>query len=450
MPPRSFAKHASTEPIIDLVRAQLDAPALAALRLVSRAARDALVDGRCTRLQLDGYRHEHIWVPLGAAPRLQSLESFHAPFAYTEHPSDCADLAAFVSRLPGSGAALNALTLHFGVTSAGAEPAERLALALSGMACLGSLRLIGGALCLLPALFAPGAAAVRASLWSLSLSGYGRWHDRGVLPSPGGRLPGLPALEKLSIRHIHSSFFDALGPGSLPALRALRLIEEVGTPVHLEPFVAASPLLEDLDVAGNFVPDVARLAGRLRALSALALVVDFDDLDALATDPADDLAAAPLPPLARLSLSVEEWVYEPAELRALLSARWAASLRSLELNDCRPSVLLALAPLQQLRALRLGHVWDFTAAALKPVVAASRAAGAWAPRLVELAIRMTNTNIDAAAVRALLRLPLSRLEYLEIEVGVDRAEWGPLERRCMRALPALEEVAFYPARGATA
>ena len=282
---------------------------------MSRAARDALVDARCTRLwHRDGCGQVHKITPIGAASRLQSLESFST--CEIRSQEGCADLAAFVPCLPGYGATLKELHLHFRRDfEASVQSIEQLGAALRLLIRLESLRLDGSsAVGLLPALFTPGAAAVRTALRSLSLSG----RDRVELPPPGRRLPGLPALTRLSISHLRDSFFDALAPGSLPALRVLRLNEDVHTAVRLEPFVAASPLLEDLDVTGNFVPDVARLAGRLRALSALELHSTGQT----------DLAAAPLPQLTHLSLHNE---MDPSRLAALLSAHWAASLRSLEL-----------------------------------------------------------------------------------------------------------------------
>ena len=523
---------------MELIRGQLGAPALAALRLVCRAARDDLVDGRCARLAPShaGARTAQL---LNAAPRLRRLEALKA---VAGSQAECAALAAFLARLPGGGgrgaASLTRLELEcfargaeprgaaaaaaapdgykwlgaaigglrrleaFEVSmrcnnsddaarllcaiaaGAGATPAAALSLKIGGspgtklaggLAALlprqrlVSLHLKDGALDLLPQLCAPGcgaAAGAAAALTALRSLFIDDWSAQ-LHPPTRARVwdaPWLAQLTKLLIRgrdETARSFFGALAPGALAAVRDLAVLEggDGGLKVEFDNVLAACPspaaALEELALPGLFFTDVARRAELLPALSALSFQSGPEAWERHARAPGAAyaaLAAAPLPPLARLALRVGPWLLErPAYFDALLSARWAAgSLVELSLDGrvtaCDGAGLPLLEALERLRRLERLHLKypHLTAAALERAAAAAAAGGsaaaAWAEGLTEFGWFDAAVRVDE--VRALLTLGFSRLERLSVE-----SEWkarlglepGALEGECRRALPTLRE-----------
>ena len=84
---------------VDVVHSQLPLETLRALRLVCRAARDELVDGRCTRVNIYSFGALR-----AAAPRLRSLTDLNAMqfanFKGDAVADECAALADAIERLP--------------------------------------------------------------------------------------------------------------------------------------------------------------------------------------------------------------------------------------------------------------------------------------------------------------------------------------------------------------
>ena len=349
-------------------------------------------------------------------------------------------------------------------TGAGGAPVAPIALLPLGR--LESLILDddGAARAWLPQLFEPAAAAALTALDTLALV-------NGAAPLPQRpavwRAPWLAQLTKLDFSGPVEAFdrlARALAPGALPRVRELALGTGPGAsrPIPaaaLDALLAAcgpAARLETLCVMTASWQHVAELAARLPALSALLIGPCLDDrphagnsgdLDApfasrvAAVAAIGELKAAPLAPLTRLGLNVEgHWLRAvPRKLGALLAAPWAAaSLVDLELYGALDGsggggggdggsgggggafpALAALAALPSLRALRLRYP-HFTPAALRRVAGDVEArADAWAPRLTDF--ELTEYDVGAAIVRALLLLPFSRLERLCVVGEEDRA-----------------------------
>ena len=320
------------------------------------------------------------------------------------------------------------------------------------LARLESLDLINRSLGFLPQLFEPAAAAALTALRVLMLSSWAEEEPRQLQPAVW-RAPWLAQLTRLDAAG-DGAFCDnicsALAPGSLPALRQVKLHASSGLrPAAFKALLAACnpAALESVNVWGAESADVARFAERLPALAALDVTFRAIPAGAGAAAAYEALQSARLAPLTRLSLSADDWLFDhPARLAALLSAPWAAPLRELGLH-CAPmmdsSHLRSLRALSQLRHLRKLHMVTprLEAAALRQAAAEGSLAASWAPRLAELQIfELWGFTADesADALRELLRLPLiSRIEHLAFDAAArDSSE----EEEFMRALPNLKKL----------
>ena len=392
-------------PALELVRSKLPAPTLGALRLVSRAARDDLVDGRATRVR-------QVWVdaPIAAlasaAPRLRSLAGITVRGIQGElSAGHCAALADALEALPGGGAALRELRLPYihidGDTSAPGELRwrratgahtqclHRLAAAIGRLPGLQVLELaLKGPWGSSVAPLLRAAARLKNSLVRLGLKLSCHWYEGDAPPLPALLLPpqSLNRLESLRLGGDAALL-------SLPALSTGR-------------GAAALTRLRDLELGcpGSGAPC---LRERLRAapwrpcwtsqLTRLA-VSDFYNLLRLAPsgEPLNGEEGAPaLPP-------------PPAPPLAL------PALRALELSACRE---------------RDPPTSDLTDAALRAVLAACDAAA-----LEALAPRRAGGGALREAALALPRLGALVVDAYFVTHGHDAGEGGRAAGRSWRAL----------------
>lgn len=413
-----------------LVRSQLPAPALVALRRVCRAARDDFVDCCYTRarpsqaLVLDAAAP--FVVLAAAAPRLHRLEAIELPEARLG-PREAAALADALAALPRGGAALRELFRLDAATNA-VPQVERLAAALGTLQGLTRLELGVGA-CRGAAALVGGAGALTA-LRRLAISAHrtggpaARWEQlKAALP-----LRRLQCLEALTLRcDAPDAWLPAmLEPNTAAALARLRDLE-----LWLSPQFAQVGALE-VDVAA------AQLRGPwLPHLTRLELTGGRDGIYALATA----LPRGALPALLALSVSgvtstrrdAGQQAVHAAALRALLSAcGGAAALHSLSLACATPAALLAAAEagLPALRALRYygDELW------------ARAGDGAWRALVRAPLARLTRLEIDTPAWLA--EHPLDYAAELD---ALFSARWArSLQALTLRALPKAEGWGWLP------
>ena len=223
--PRTFT-NTNTGPAVELIRSKLPSHTLAALRLVCRAARDELVDGRCTALR-PRYRFLGSVAPvLGAAPRLRCLETLTVPFV--AFASDAAAFAALVARLPGGGAALREVRL--GSIGSAAASSEQLAAAISAMSGLRLLK--ASALCAVAETAAPQLTALGAGIAStpsLLALGIDGGADAVEFDERLGALMPLGRLQRLKLSNnvapaVLSQLAEPDAAAALTALRSLKML----------------------------------------------------------------------------------------------------------------------------------------------------------------------------------------------------------------------------------
>ena len=519
-----------TDLAVELIRAQLPTPTLWQLRLVSRAARDDLVDGRCTHLRRLIWSSD-LWDVRRVAPRLRRLQRL--TLDHLRSAEQCDVLAAFLARLAAGGASLRELGLgyfapqtfeHFRdecFTTATRASVQRLAAAIAALAglelvsttapfypnsksCAALLDVLGAAAgaratrrrvaharvalhltdyrplrasptapllgrieslglesgaaeWALPLFAKPAAAAALTALRSLAVEGSFLIGD--MEPSVW-RAPWFSQLTQLRMagdEQDFSSYARGLAPGSLAALRKLRLSGFHPPAMEdLRALLAAcdAAALRTLTLPLLRLTTVARLTEGLPALERLEL--DVADNAVSEVDPGESpeayeaLRGARLAPLTSLTLSVSKWLLaEPARLSALLSAPWAASLVELGLRgklrgprargapySRAPLPALDLSGLPRLRALRL--IDPHLKPGLLDQAAEAGWADEWAPRLREFSV--SDYFADAFTLDALLCLPFSsRLEALAVGAHLCTG-LGEAMDMCMTALPWLKKV----------
>ena len=345
---------------------------ISTLRLVCRAARDDFVDGRCTKLR--PLRHDpDPALPLAAAPRLRRLECMYVPAV--DQQTKCADVAAFLGRLPGAGAALKELRFRH-IRGDSADPAP-----LS--AAVGAL---------------PGLRLLHAAV----VTGFNARAAAAVLGALGAGLRAAPPAARLSLR-LHGSDWDA-GAADLAALLPLGKLEalEVGaemlqrlTPQLLAPEAAAAlTALRSLDVRMFGVPARAPLADYwavwrapwLAQLATLSILGTAGPLAGLA----GALAPRALASLRGLHISHfgAEEPLPPAVLGALLEACDPATLE--ELSTSGVGYADAARAAERLPALASLGLWmgrrcpqekceALASARLAPLTSLSLDVGGWLP-----------------------------------------------------------------------
>ena len=300
--------------------------ALAALRLVCRAARDDFVDGRVTHLQLERHFSPSTPYSVRMARRLRRLARLVIrDMLCDERP---AAVAAFLSALPGRGAALKELELDT-LWCSGRIQVGELSAALGGLAALDALELavtmhapgdatqVLGALC---------AAAPPAARLALQLDCRGRsWGADEALAAlvPLGRLERLAfEIEMPKAPGVLAQLFEPDTAAALTALRSLA-VSCYGEPPPLRPASGSrAPWLSQLTEL--------RVAGR----GAFAFL-------------SGALAPRALPLLEELSYDAcvdERAPHAPAtDLAALLAACEPAALRSLHAAGVRHNDVVRLA-----------------------------------------------------------------------------------------------------------
>ena len=343
---------------------------------------------------------------------------------------------------------------------------------------------------ILPQLFEREAAAALTALRSLSLIGDfdepdevssdedmedGGAQEGQPLAPPVWHAPWLARLTSLHLAGCRArvrSLGSRLAPaGSLPAVRELSVelpFDNRALPqtVFEALLAACSPAaLGAVTLIGAEHASTARALEAWPALKSLNFYNTPEDAGERPGEAFEELAAARLAPLTRLTLchsvmAADEngyregaWLFEePSRLAALLSAPWAASLEDLCVRsdgswdtifcDHEFRALAALSQLRRLRTFRMHELCLETG--LLERAAAEGWADAWAPQITCLVVE--EPGADADMVRALLRLPLSRLERLDVGGGqVERLSVGDreeLERECMHALPTLRQVSI--------
>ena len=397
---------------IDVVRSKLPTLTLRAVRLVSRAARDDLVDGRATRVR-------RLWADapvdalVGAAPRLRSLVSL-STFSLDERfdamqGADCAPLAAALGRLPAGGAALRELRLRPYPVKGDPGYEQQDADELRGLARLAA------AVARLPALVSFEAAIFCRELNSRSPAA-------AALAAAGARLRQAP--ERLCVSFAQSAGEPAgyvsapdlssvlpPRPQSLRRLETLALGAEaaaVGLPA-LFALEAASALTRlrnlslDLECAAEDPPAVQWHAPWLRQLTRLALIGGKAVRYASRA-----LAPRALPALRVLEAASMGSAHEALSLthvRALLAACDAAALQKLSLRvaglDVQREVAAVLPALRDLELLGASF-W---------------AEPEFAPAGGAFFSDQHTPNRAHAAWRAFCELPLAQLTRLRVDAG---------------------------------
>ena len=385
-------------PALELVRAQLSAPTLGAVRLVCRAARDEFVDALCTRVR-------RVWddVPLASlirvVPRLRSivtLDARHCPLSN----ADCHALAEALARLPGGGAALRELRIG----RIAAEGSRRVYDDISGYGCTIS----DNTECLVDAV------ACLPALESFEVEIHNNCNDvaAALLSTIGQRLQTLTRLRVGVYSEFGSQRVWAACRGllQLQQLEALTLDGDAGKAATLALFeaeAAAAGLarLRDLDItlpdpgpAGWQKPWRAPLLTQLTRLSVAGTVGALQGM-------VKALGARALPALRALKVrqfnSYDDGHLGAGQLRALLAACDAAALEALSLRSVAAAALHGVAAgLPALRALEYDN----------PDFRIEQDRGGWGP------------PSDPHAVanppwRAFLAAPLAPLTRLELEIG---------------------------------
>ena len=297
-PPLTTTKTTTTESCIDVVRSHLPPAALCALRLVSRAARDELVDGRCTALNVWPRLHNSAApaLPVGddfrnlhSLARLRGLASLRVvDCSCYLSLEDCDELAAALARLPNPLAltALDLGTLMIGyrvVTVHGDDgDAEGGALAVS------LWRLIAGVAAVLPRFQA---------LRSLRF-----------------------AVESKKLPEVSQECFNLL----LAATSRLPALVELGAAYNY----LGEDDSDDEDGAASLQLSVSAEQLPLRRLRALELT----RAAAAALFPVLLTAAVASTLTALRALTVDLWLFELESLSELWSAPWLPQLTRLELK----------------------------------------------------------------------------------------------------------------------
>ena len=383
----------------ELVRSALPPAALRALRLVCRAARDHLVDGRCRTLtfRLRAASCPRPALPatkalVGLAGRLRSLTRLDAAGCGSDDVDawgvpllleDCDDLAAAIKRLPNP-SALTALDL--GCISVAYDrrrrrctlqqsraPLRRLGAAVGRCQSLRALRFeahdgpADAAHACLVALLLAAASPRLPALAELSAAysdqqGCGSvFLSRGLLERP----PLLRRLEALELRQTLPWLLDApLAPAAaahLTALRALRL--DAG--VYASDYAIAALWRAPRELLAR----LTHLAVAGLDPSDEAAAMFFGALETAVAEAAAAPAAPPAPPLLgsirtlRIGLALlcespeHSGLISPGALRTLLAAVNPSALEALLLDSCQEGCAEVLAAragaFTALRRLRL-------------------------------------------------------------------------------------------------
>ena len=358
----------TTEPLTELVRSALPPATLRALRLVCRAARDDLVDGRCTALEA---RPRALSSPqpdvpatqalIGLAGRLRSLEALDARgcgsgdaavrWRHQATVEGCDELAAALERLPNPSAltALDFGCIDVGRTRQGLRcsahmgqaAVRRLAAALGRCRGLRALRFqLHGAPAAnehAAALLHPILRAARGlpALAALGAACTDAWHPGawlgGAPPDAAALLP-LRRLEALELRGDLAELLPALPRAAreLPALRSL-VVDAAGG-------FAADDGLAALWQRAKWLAQLTRLV--LEGLDgetddSVSIFAGLPDVAAPASSSSSSAAAAAQPLLLR---SIRELFVEGTpsadDLRRLLGACNPATLEALAVHDC--------------------------------------------------------------------------------------------------------------------
>ena len=345
--PHTIHSYNHAESALIHIRAQLPAHTLAALRLVSRAARDDFVDAHCKALR--ELRLGADAAQLAAcAPRLRRLERLELQFVGGGASHGHSELAAALARLPAGGAALAEVdlgafsclresgSLNFlpGTAAGGARcdaaGPDKLAAAIGRLA---GLRVLRARVSVMEAAFKEafaralgalgagiGGAAPAARL-ALALEAYS--------PTPHGGLAELVPLGRLESLWLGQQALDAL----LPELSA--------------PGVAAAALtaLRSLDVDGGFLrvrPQPFLELGRAPWLAQLTQLRLSGPPDAVGTF-AHALAPGALTGLRELSLACPTSRLPARDAGAVLAACEPASLEALSLGGAPLAAAARLA-----------------------------------------------------------------------------------------------------------
>ena len=398
-------------PAIDTVRRKL--PTLAALRLVSRAARDDLVDGRATRARRR-WADAPFEALASAAPRLRSIQCIDADaarlgFWYGLRASQCAALAGALEALPASGAAalreLRVGPIIFKVSFVtGGHKADTRAEALCALARLASAigRLTG--------------------LARLEFTIEGGWHGSNdgapELFRAAGRLPALTRLRANIVGPPREALLEWLPVASLARLQTIEL--SLDTTSQMLPALLAAPLprLRDLSFCNSEHARSSRLppapwrAAWMAQLTRLALTCREDVLRHISRA----LPPGCLPLVRALKVEADLSCVDVAELRALFAACDAAALHTLALTSARGAAVAAVAAaLPALRALECKRC-QF-----------------WTPQAMGHPNETEHERCDAGW-RALLGAPLAPLTRLELSCACP--EGGRVNSRFAELLAA--------------
>ena len=404
----------------EVVRRKLRWPALAALRLVNRAARDDFVDCYTKRVwrRWDDASLEAL---ASAAPRLHSLESLSllsspsgsGASSAPMRAEDGAALAKALERLPGGGAALRELRLP----------------PINVRACLGastdpddvrSLRRFAAAVARLRGLQVLDAPVSGA--WNTALAALVAAADRA------------PALRELSVWFSFYRWKERRGPPhpTPPPARLLRRLETLRLASFAAPLWLSALLGPDAAAAGAPLP-------RLRSLE-----IDVTDADPRRLPPAP-WRAPWVGQVARLALRGEidglraVWrALAPGALAGVRALDVRVERRRLEARHLR-SLLARCGDAAAIEALSLHHA---TAAAVRDAAAALPALRALAIRKPDFSAGSGYQAAGAVALadarlawRDFLRAPLAPLTRLHLDYDARAATAKPAGLAALCAAP---------------
>ena len=341
-------------PALQLVRSKLPTVTLSAVRLVNRAARADLVDGRATRVWRCPGLGAQVNALGSAAPRLRSLVSLKMRSSLCA--DECVILGGVLERLPGGGAAaLRELDLGRIEHDARWAPYPPISPSGSPSTCLERF----------------AAAVSRLSgLASFKAAIHGCWSDgAAALVGAAGRLP---ALARLSLHlRCHFEAGQSLQMPPLATLRRLQALDLSGgaaalwLPSLFEPATAAAlTRLRDLSVehysSNRRLPAAPWRAPRMAQLTRLALEGDRDQMRLVSRE----LTPGALSALRTLEISTHDCYLGTRKLRRIIAAcgaaRGEAALQMLALDGVAGAAVRDVAAsLPALRALELFNA-DFT------------------------------------------------------------------------------------------